>query len=208
MKKHEIRERFDLGGPGSGNRGHTGGAGGPGNPGGSSSKGAVGSGGEASFTTSYVRQYAGQEKKKIDMTWTAKVGKRRVWNSPDVDVVLFTGNGPGVKQQVFTVRGDILSKEEVKSAIEGTATRMPIQLRTDPAFADKVLETAKEVLGNKASPSSAPPREIFLSKTSGSRYFVKSTREGESRTFSSKKEAQSWYRQLQNKTWEEEEEGA
>ena len=40
MKRHEIRERFDLGGPGSGNRGHTGGAGGPGNPGGSSAKGA------------------------------------------------------------------------------------------------------------------------------------------------------------------------
>ena len=43
MKRHEIREQFNLGGPGSGNRGHTGGAGGPGNPGGSSSKGGLAS---------------------------------------------------------------------------------------------------------------------------------------------------------------------
>ena len=37
MKRYEIREKFDLGGSGSGNRGHTGGAGGPGNPSGSTS---------------------------------------------------------------------------------------------------------------------------------------------------------------------------
>ena len=41
MKRHEIRERFNLGGAGSGYRGHTGGTGGPGNPGGSSARSSI-----------------------------------------------------------------------------------------------------------------------------------------------------------------------
>ena len=40
MKKHEIMERFKLGGPGSGHYGHAGGPGGPGRPGGSAPRSA------------------------------------------------------------------------------------------------------------------------------------------------------------------------
>jgi len=64
MKRHEIRERFNLGGPGSGNRGHTGGTGGPGNPGGSSAKSARNIGAE--FQSCTTNKEVNMLKKEVE----------------------------------------------------------------------------------------------------------------------------------------------
>ena len=56
MKRHEIRERFNLGGAGSGYRGHTGGIGGPGNPGGSVARGLAVGGKTIYYTTDLKKE--------------------------------------------------------------------------------------------------------------------------------------------------------